>query len=615
MLPRAQLHIGSVHQDTAARPENPVTPAGQEGGALPPQRAAVDARPRGRPASGPAQGRFSESPGHNPGPKKGKTMKLQTKSIVAGLSALAVSAALVACGSDGDSGGGGGDKAAVINAYGCEPQSPLLSTDTNEACGGDIIDALYTGLVTYDVEGNTEMAVAKSIEPNDDATEFTIVLNEGWTFSNGEAVTADSFINAWNYAAASKNAQKQQYFFENIEGYDDVAEEGATGEELSGLEKVSDTEFKVRLKNPESSFPGRLGYSAYYPWPSVAFDDVEAYGQAPIGNGPYKLENDDAWQHNVGLSTVVNENYGGDEPANGGVNFIFYQNLDTAYADLQSGRLDVMKDLPTAALATYQDDFPDSNGSQPEMVSQTFTIPQDLDHFGDDEEGHLRRQAISLAFNRELISETIFSGTVDPAVDFGVPTLPNVEAPDGADVLTYDPERAKDLWERANDIEPWSGKFEIAYNADGDHQPWVEAVTNDISRTLGIEATGKAYPLFKGLRDDVTAGTVGAAFRSGWQADYPSLANFLEPNFKTSGSANDGGYSNEDVDRLLEEAAAETDDAKAAQLYKEAQEILLKDLPAIPMWVPQATYAWNPDVSNVEQLWNGTLDFATITKG
>lgn len=571
-----------------------------------------DAPPGRRTPAGGASGGATDAPGHNPGPKKGMIMKLRMKAIIAGLSATAMAAALVACGDDN---GGGGDKSAIINAYGCEPQSPLLSTDTNEACGGDIIDALYTGLVTYDVDGNTEMAVAESIEPNDDATEFTVTLNEGWTFSNGEAVTADSFIDAWNYGAASENAQKQQYFFENIEGYDEVAAEDATVREMSGLEKVSDTEFIVRLTNPEASFPMRLGYSAYYPWPSVAFDDVEAYGNAPIGNGPYKLESDDAWQHNVGLSTVVNDTYGGDAPNNGGVNFVFYQNLDTAYADLQSGRLDVMKDLPTAALSSYRDDFPDSNASKPKMVSQTFTIPQSLAHFGDDEEGRLRREAISLSFNRELITETIFSGAYDPAVDFGVPTLPNLQSPDGSAVLTYNEDRARDLWRQADEISPWSGKFEIAYNADGDHQPWVEAVTNDISRTLGIEATGKAYPLFKGLRDDVTDGTVNAAYRSGWQADYPSIANFLEPNFKTNGSANDGGYSNPELDALLEEAASETDEAAAAQLYKEAQEILLKDLPAIPMWVPQAAYAWNPDVSGVDMMWNGTLDFASITKG
>ncbi|WP_295624571.1 ABC transporter substrate-binding protein [uncultured Corynebacterium sp.] len=541
-------------------------------------------------------------------------MKSPTKAIIAGLTAAAASAAMVACSSD-DGSGGGGDGTAAINAYGCEPQSPLLTTDTNEACGGNIIDSLYTGLVTYTVDGDTEMAVAESIEANDDATEYTIKLKDDWTFTNGEPVIADSFIDAWNYGAASKNAQKQQYFFENIEGYEEVAAEGADADEMSGLEKVSDTEFKVKLNNPEASFPMRLGYSTYAPWPKAAFEDVEAYGQAPIGNGPYKLASDDAWEHNVGLNTVAVEDYPGGPIENGGVNFVFYQNLDTAYADLQSGRLDVLDTMPTASLSNYQNDFPDSNASKPKMVSQTFVIPQYLEHFGDDEEGKLRRQAISLAFDRQLIVDTIYSGAAEPAVDFVVPTLAGLESPDSSETIDYDPERAKELWAQADEIAPWSGTFEIAYNADGDHQPWVEAVTNGIADTLGIEAAGKAYPLFKGLRDDVTSESVDSAFRSGWQADYPSAANFLEPQYMTTGASNDGNYSNEEFDRLLSEAAAETDEAKANELYKQAQEILVDELPAIPMWVPKAAYAWNPEVSGVDMMWNGTFDFAPMKKG
>lgn len=540
-------------------------------------------------------------------------MKSPNKAIIAGLTVIAASAAMVACSSD--DGSGGGDGSAIINAYGCEPQSPLLSTDTNETCGGDIIDSLYTGLVEYTVGGETEMAVADSIEPNDDATEFTIKLKDNWTFTNGEKVTADSFIDAWNYGAASKNAQKQQYFFENIEGYEEVSAEGATADSLSGLEKVSDTEFTVKLSSPESSFPLRLGFTAYSPWPKVAFDDVKAYGQAPIGNGPYKLAADDAWQHNVGLNTVAVEDYPGGKIENGGVNFVFYQNLDTAYADLQSGRLDALSPVSTAALATYANDFPDSNGAIVAMRTQTFVIPQNLDHFGADEEGKLRRQAISLSFDRQLIIDTIFSGSAQEPVDFAVPTLPGLQSPDSSKTIGYDPERAKELWKQADEIKPFSGKFEIAYNADGDHQSWVEAVTNGISDTLGIQASGKAYPLFKGLRDDVTNGTVGAAFRSGWQADYPAVSNFLEPQYKTGGSSNDGKYSNPEFDKLLAEAAAETDKDKAAALYKQAQEILVDELPAIPLWVPKSSYAWNPEVSGVDLMWNGTFDYTPMKKG
>ena len=105
------------------------------------------------------------------------------------------------------------------------------------------------------------------------------------------------------------------------------------------------------------------------------------------------------------------------------------------------------------------------------------------------------------------------------------------------------------------------------------------------------------------------------AFRSGCQADYPAISNFLEPQYKSDGSSNDGKYANPEVDRLLEEAAAETDTAKANDLYKQAQEIMVDELPAIPMWVPMSSYAWNPEVSGVDMMWNGTFDYAPMKKG
>jgi hypothetical protein len=59
--------------------------------------------------------------------------------------------------------------------------------------------------------------------------------------------------------------------------------------------------------------------------------------------------------------------------------------------------------------------------------------------------------------------------------------------------LRYDPEAAKRLWAQADAIAPWSGSFEIAYNGDGGHKEWVDATTNNIRNTLGIDAKGKEY--------------------------------------------------------------------------------------------------------------------------
>ena len=221
-----------------------------------------------------------------------------------------------------------------------------------------------------------------------------------------------------------------------------------------------------------------------------------------------------------------------------------------------------------------------------------------------------------MAIDRQLVIDKVYFGTRQIAEDFGAPTLagglPDIE---GKEVLTYQPEKAKELWAQANEISPWNGQnFQIAYNSDGGHQQWVEAVTNSIRQTLGIESTGKAYPTFKALRDDVVNGTIGGAFRSGWNADYPSIASFLVSNYRTGDSSNDGDYSNPDFDKLLAEAAAQSSPEEAQPVYDRAQAILMKDLPQIPLWYYAASTAWSPKLHNVQSGWLGMPVYTEITK-
>lgn len=505
-----------------------------------------------------------------------------------------------------------------ISIFGGEPQNPLVTTNTNEVNGGEVLRALYTGLVAYDEDGSPYNAVAESIEPNDDSSSFDITLKDGWEFTNGEAVTSSSFIDAWNYGATAANAQLGADFFAAIEGYDDVSAEDSTTSEMSGLTEVNDHEFTVDLSEPDASFPTQLGYYAFSPLPEVAFDDMDSFGEHPIGNGPYMLDGDNAWQHNVSISMKANPDYAGeDKPKNPGIAFKHYSDLSTAYADLQSGDLDHMReDVGPNAYPSFREDFPDSNDDKPYAAIQNFTIPEDLPGFQTDEEGRLRRAAISMAIDRQLIVEKVYFDGRQVAEDFGAPTLESgiADVP-GKEVLTYQPEKARELWEKANEIHPYSGDtFQIAYNSDGGHEQWVEAVTNSIRQTLDIPASGKAYATFQAQRDAVVDRTVDAAFRSGWNADFPSISSFLVSNYRTGGGSNDGDYSNPEFDDLLAKAASSPDTDAAQPYYDEAQAVLMQDLPQIPLWYYAATTAWNPDLDNVHTNWQGMPVYTELTK-
>ncbi len=499
---------------------------------------------------------------------------------------------------------------AIITTNGSEPQNPLIPTNTNEVGGGKIIDAIFAALVYYDEKGAPVNDVADSIK-SDDNKKYTIKIKPGLKFTNDEPVTSSSFVDAWQFGALLSNAQLSSYFFEDIEGFSYDADSP-----LTGLKVVDDTTFTVTLKSALSDFPLRLGYSAFSPLPAAAFKDMAAFGENPIGNGPYMLAGGKAWKHNEKIDLVVNPAYdGGRKPKNGGLTVVFYANQGAAYSDLLANNLDVLDALPDSAYGTYKKDLGDRAVNQPAAIFQSFTIPARLPHF-DGEEGKLRRAALSMAINRDEITKIIFSGTRTPASDFTSPVIDGwSDKLKGADVLKFDAKKAKKLWAEADKISPWTGAFQIAYNADGGHQGWVDASMNSIKNTLGIDASGAPYPTFKEARTLITNRTIQTAFRTGWQADYPGLFNFLGPIYATKAGSNDGDYSNPKFDALLKKGSSEGDLAAANKDFQSAQELLLQDLPAIPLWYSNVTGGFGTSVQNVKFGWNSVPIYNEITKG
>jgi oligopeptide transport system substrate-binding protein len=513
--------------------------------------------------------------------------------------------------------GGGVLSPDLVLVNGGEPPYPLVPTSTNDSNGGRIIDRLFAGLMSYDAAGNPSHEVAQSIETTDNV-DYRIVLKPGWKFTDGSPVTAHSFVDAWNYGALSTNAQLQQSFFSPIDGFDEVSGGDAKRTTMAGLHVVNDLEFTVRLKAPTIDFLLRLGHSAFYPLPDVAFRDMAAFGRNPIGNGPYRLADSPdgpAWEHNVKIDLRPNPLYHGNrKPHNKGLRFEFYANLDTAYADLLSGNLDVLDTIPPSALPIYKRDLGDNVTSGPVAVKHSLDTPLRLPHFGG-EEGRLRRLALSAAVNREQICKKIFMGTRTPSRDFTARSLPGFDPNlPGNDVLNFDPDRARQLWAQANAISPWGGQYIIAYNADAGNQEWVDAVANSIKNVLGIDAVSAPQPTFAGFRTQITNHTISTAFRAAWQGDYPSMIEFLAPLFTTGAGSNDVGYSNPDFDTALAAAEAAPNLRESDALANAAQRFLLHDMPVVPLWDNIGVVGWSTQVKNVGVTWNGLPDYENIVK-
>lgn len=523
---------------------------------------------------------------------------------------------LAACGSS--SAGGSDDN--IVRVYGCEPQNPLIPTDTNEVCGGNPETLLFSELIGFDAKGNPKNEVADSIEANGDNTEYTITLKKGWKFTDGTEVKAENFTRAWSYGANAKNAQLGASFFAPIQGFEDLQKDGLKGDEqLSGLTVVDDYTFTVKLNAPSSVFKTMLGYSGYAPLPDSFFDDPKAFGENPVGNGAYKF---DSWDHNQSIKLSKNPDYKGSFPAkNDGVWFMVYTDPQPAYADVEAGNLDSMDTVPTSALSTFESDDQVQAVNEPGNVSQSFTFAANQKHFSLDDEGRLRRAAVSMAIDREQIIDKVSNGTNTPATDFTAPLIPGYsESVPGNEVLQYNPDKAKELWEQANQIAPWGDdeSFDIAYNADGGGKDIYDAICNSIHNTLGIKSQATPYPTFSEMRDDITDRKITTAFRSGWQPDYPSAYSYLYSLYDSESAdgkgSNDGDYKNPEFDALIDKANTESSDDAAKQDYQQAQEILFKDLPAVPLWYANNKGVAAKNVKGFTLTWQGIEDYRNMTK-
>ncbi|WP_432188296.1 peptide ABC transporter substrate-binding protein [Streptomyces sp. Tue6028] len=516
--------------------------------------------------------------------------------------ATAVALAAAGCGGGGGDGGGGGGNAGVLSSSWGDPQNPLEPANTNEVQGGKVLDMIFRGLKRYDAKtGAAQNMLAEKIE-TPDSQNFTITVKDGWKFSNGEAVTAKSFVDAWNYGASLKNKQKNAYFFGYIEGYDKVhPSSGAqSADTLSGLKVTGTDTFTVKLNQKFSTFPDTLGYAAFSPLPGAFFSDHDAWLQKPVGNGPYTV---DSYTKGSQLSLRKWDAYPGQDKAqNSGVDLKVYTDNNTAYTDLLAGNLDLVDDVPAAQLKNAKSDLGGRYINTPAGIIQTIAFPF-YDEKWDSSGAQKVRQGLSMAINREQITDTIFQKTRTPASDWTSPVL----GKDGGfqDGLCgasceYDPAKAKQLVQEGGGLP--GGQVKLTYNADtGSHKEWIDAVCNSINNALGNDraCVGNPVGTFADFRKQIDQHKMPGPFRAGWQMDYPLIQNFLQPLYYTNASSNDGKWSNKDFDKLVDRANAETDRAKAVQLFQQAEGVVRDNMAAIPLWYQNGSAGYSERLSNV----------------
>ena len=540
----------------------------------------------------------------------------------------AMSLIAVACGGDGDDDAapqadGTGAPAASgepVTTFIVEPET-LIPTNSSESEGNAVLEAMCTTLVQFDPETTEPYnAHAESVETEDRQT-YTIKIKEGWTFHNGEPITAQSYVDSWNFAAYGPNAQQTSNFFASIEGYEEVApadpdgEEGPkeapepTAETLSGLEVVDDTTFTVRLSEPFAQFPLTIGYEAFCAMPAEAFEDPQAFNEAPILNGPFMIDGE--WEHDQEIRLVRFEEYQGDDAAQiDALTFRIYADQATAYNDFLAGGLDIMDELPPERIGTAEAEFGDRFGEAPDTSFGYIGFPLYVEEWQNKD----LRKAFSLAIDREAIAEVIFAGGRVPAGSFLAPGIPGYRENACPDV-TYDPDRAKELFDQAGGFD---GPLTLWFNSGGGHEDWMDAVANNYREIFGIEEIkfeSLEFSEYLPLADE--KGFTGP-FRLGWGMDYPSAQNFLEPLWHSDstppGGSNSSFFSNEEFDALVAQGNQQEDAEAALEFYHQAEDILCEELPGTPVYYGLNQYIWQDTVEGVQVDAFGNLAYDRITR-
>ncbi|MER0245227.1 ABC transporter substrate-binding protein [Streptomyces sp. HSW2009] len=514
--------------------------------------------------------------------------------------AAVVALAATACGGgDSDSDGGNSgpvDKSGKVVFDNGEPQKPLQPANTMESYGSAVIRSLFQGLVDYEAgTGKIVKENAESVTTKDNKL-WTIKLKKGWKFHNGETVTSKSYVDAWNWAAATKNNQQNSSWFADIKGYEDVHPEkgDAKGDKMSGLKVVDDTTFTIELVTPVPYYEYKLGYEVFSPLPSGFFQDPNGYGQKPVGNGPYKFVK---WDHNKQIEVETFAGYqGSNKPKNGGVIFKNYAKPEAAYQDLRSDAVDVIRQVPPNDLPNYKSDLGDRAIDQDYSAIQTINPAFYNTQFKDIDVRVI--QGLSMAIDRETITKTVLQGTRVPATGWVAKDVLGYQPGACGEFCKYDPEKAKKLIADGGGVP--NKAIKIQYNADGGHKEWVDAVCGSIRKAVGIECVGDGKADFQADLEARDNKQVKSMYRSGWVLDYPFNGNFLRDLYGTGVAGNKGAFSDPEFDKLVKKADNAKTLEESAKEYNLAEQQLKKGFPAIPLWYYKVNSGYSKNVSNVK---------------
>jgi oligopeptide transport system substrate-binding protein len=495
----------------------------------------------------------------------------------------------------------------VNNGAEVETLDPANASGSPE---GRVLRAIFEGLTVKDpVTSEPLPGMAEAWEISADGLTYTFFIRPDAVWTNGDPVTASDFEFSWRRLLDPSTGAKFARFLWIVDGVDPVTHTLPPGK---GLRALDERTFQVKLSRPVAFFLELTSFYALYPInrrslaeAQTAYPDDEwrvewLRPEHLVTNGPFRIE---SRRVNDRIRLVKNEHYwDAQSVALDTVDFLAVESAATSLNLYLSGDADWIDRIPTSAVARLlgREDF------VPVPYLGTYFLRVNVVRPPLDD-ANVRR-ALALCIDRKRVTDFVTKAGQLPAYAFVPPGLPKYAPvpfahraePAGAYASTFEQDCAEARRLLADAGFGATGRpfpaITIQYNTSEEHRDVMEVVADSWRRHLGLEVTTKKQE-WKAYLDAQSRIDFDVS-RSGWIADYPDPQAFLEL-FVTDGENNQTGWSDAEYDALIARAEREPDRQARVVRFQQAEAVLMRDLPVIPIYSYVTKDVINPRVGGV----------------
>ena len=458
---------------------------------------------------------------------------------------------------------------------------PRIGTDAQSE---RIDELIFDALLRKDKQFNLQPDLATSWEMPDPLT-YIFHLRTGVHFQNGQLLTS----------------RDVQWTLDSMRNHTLLTGKYQAYRNISSIETPDGSTVVIHMRQPDAALPWNLSDGAIGIVPCGSGRDFQ---QRPIGTGPFQFV-----RQEVDKEVVLERNPHSWQgvPRIARLQFHVVPDATTRALEMRKGSADIAENALTPdMLWSLRGDPKLATASVPGTVVQYLTFNLRDKYLRD-----VRvRQAIAYAIDRPLIIQALLRGQARIANSL----LPPNHWAYNANVPQYNfsPERARRLLDTAGYLPDHNGvRFHLAMKTSTDEGTRLLAMAlQQQLRAVGIALDIRSFE-FATFYSDITHGSFGI-YGLRWIGgnEDPDIFRyaFASSSFPPHG-ANRGRYSNAEVDRLLQTAAVESDQAKRKQAYARVQELLATDLPSLPLWFMDSVVLYNRRIGGVEASASGNFYF------